>query len=92
MERTYEPVVRNTCLREPHPPVSLPCLSRVRPSIRDQTKATMYYPSVTVHLLSSIPRVFFLLHLFSGPPPVLGGNEQIKAAPLGASSHLRQFF
>lgn len=27
MERTYEPVVRNTCLREPHPPVSLPCPS-----------------------------------------------------------------
>lgn len=39
-ERTYGPVVRNTCLREPvlHvSPVS------VRASIRDRAKATMYY-------------------------------------------------
>lgn len=38
--RTYGPVVRNTCLRELVPRVSL---VSAWPSIRDQAKATMYY-------------------------------------------------
>lgn len=102
---TDEPVVRNTCLREPRPP----CLRRLsaRPSIRGQPRRRRCItigdsPSSSFSPFISRPSVrpsrsspppppppsSFHDTLVAAPPRFahsLEGNEQIKAAPAGAS-------
>lgn len=97
---TDEPVVRNTCLREPRPPCLLPCLS-ARPSVRGQPRrrrcitigdspSSSFSPFISVRNVRRLPPPPPLFHdtLVAAPPRFahsLEGNEQIKAAPAGAS-------